>query len=76
MAVGGFAITDRDLLDVAVLAEEFGFAKRLEEFVLPNGRRKACYIHKVLLHDTDTLEVLTAFFLGLALLNLLLTLFG
>lgn len=74
MTIGRFPITDRYLLDVAVLAKEFFLAQSLEELIFANGGYQTCHVNKVLLNDTHSLEIFATFLFGLALLNLFLTL--
>lgn len=74
LAVGAFPVADGDLLDVAILAEEFGLSERLEKLVFAYAVRQPRDVHQVLLYDADANEVLSVLLLGLAFLCFLLPL--
>ncbi len=76
LTVRGFAVADRDFLDIAVLAEEFLFTQGLEQLILANCRSQASYVNKILLHNAYSDQVFAIFFLSFAFLCLLLALLG
>jgi len=76
LAVGALATADRYLQNVAVLAEELGLAESFEQLILPDCRCQPGHINQVLLNNPDANKVLAILFFGLALLYLLLALFG
>lgn len=76
LAIRSFAIANRNLLDVTILAEEFRPPQRLQELVFGNRRRKTCHVNQVLLDYADADQVLAISLVDLALLHFLLTLFS
>jgi hypothetical protein len=75
LAVRAFAIANRNLLDVAILAEELRPAQGLQQFVLPHSRCETCHVNEVLLDDADANQILAIVFLSFAFLYLFLSLF-
>jgi hypothetical protein len=67
LAIRALSVTDRDLLNIAVLTKEFGLSQRLEQLVFSNSWSQACDIDQVLLNDTHTDEILTVLLFSFAL---------
>lgn len=67
-------VTNRNLLDVAVLPKKLRLPESLQKLVLSYGRGQSSDVDEVLLNDTDADEVLTRIFLRVAFLDFFLAL--
>lgn len=74
LAVRCFPVTDRYLLNIAILTEELGLAQGFEKLILADSWRESCNVNKILLYNADSDQILAAFFLSLAFLCLALAL--